>query len=287
MATLFVDNLTVIDFSYLHHERGIVGDSWQVDIELSGALDEQGMVFDFGEVKRQIKHIIDQETDHRLWVPTKALGYSAKLNNSQLALTFALLSGGVIHHQSPVDAVLLLDVENIQKGQVASFLQQKIQAVLPKNVTEVRIFLRSEVIQGAFYHYTHGLQKHAGQCQRIAHGHRSRIQITVDNQRQADIEAHWASRLNDAYIATQAHIRKTCLVSNISHTELGYKAAQGEFFIRLPTDRVFVMEAETTVENIAAELAQLSAKQYRQSVLVRAYEGIGKGALATGLYTHD
>ena len=69
MATLFVENLTVVDFSYLHAKRGMVGESWIVDLELSGDLDAQGMVFDFGHIKKALKHAVDERVDHRLLLP--------------------------------------------------------------------------------------------------------------------------------------------------------------------------------------------------------------------------
>ena len=64
MTQLFVKNLSVIDFSYFDNRRGILGESWGVDIVLSGQLDEQGMLFDFGHVKKTIKKIIDEQVDH-------------------------------------------------------------------------------------------------------------------------------------------------------------------------------------------------------------------------------
>ena len=40
MSALFVKHLTVLDFSYAHATRGILGESWIVDVELHGDLDE-------------------------------------------------------------------------------------------------------------------------------------------------------------------------------------------------------------------------------------------------------
>jgi hypothetical protein len=50
---LFADNLTNVDFSYLDAERGLVGKTWLASIVLEDALNEQGMVCDFGIVKKR------------------------------------------------------------------------------------------------------------------------------------------------------------------------------------------------------------------------------------------
>ena len=69
MISLFVDNLTNLDFSFLDPQRGLVGETLIVDAELTGELDDQGMVFDFGHIKRQLRSAIEALVDHKLVVP--------------------------------------------------------------------------------------------------------------------------------------------------------------------------------------------------------------------------
>jgi len=287
MARLFVDNLTVIDFSYLDAGRGVVGESWIVDIELAGDLDDQGMVFDFGKVKKQIKQFIDAEIDHRLLVPAVSPGCIAHHANERLEIEFPLTTGGLISYQSPRDAVLLVDAPSIDRESLGGDLQERIKAFLPDNVTEVLVSLRNEDIRGAYYHYTHGLQKHLGQCQRIAHGHRSRIEITTNGSRSGKLEAHWADRLKDSYIATAAHISEEFEHNGIPHTAMAYTAQQGEFALSLPSSQIFTMPMESTVENIANYLAAIVSKENKLDVVVKAYEGPDKGAFGEADYLSD
>jgi len=278
MARLFVDNLTVIDFSYLDAERGVVGESWIVDLELAGDLNEQGMLFDFGDIKKQIKKFIDFEIDHRLLVPVASSGCRIDNQGDEMSIEFPLNAGGVISHQSPKHSVYLVDAEKIDIKKISHDLQTRIHALLPDNVSEVVIYLRNEIINGAYYHYTHGLQKHLGQCQRIAHGHRSRIEIKINGKRDPGLEAQWAGILKDSYMVTESHIVEELEVNGIEHTRMTYIAEQGVFSMCVPSATLFVMPMETTVENIAIYLAELIAGESKKKVSVKAYEGLNKGA---------
>ncbi|MDG2046245.1 MAG: 6-carboxytetrahydropterin synthase [Halioglobus sp.] len=281
MAQLFVNELTVLDFSYLDRTRGVVGESWIVDIELTGELDDQGMLFDFGDVKRQIKRFIDTEADHRLLVPVESPGCRTHVRDDKVSVAFPLDSGGVISHQSPAEAVFLVPSATIDAVHIGNELQRQLQRSLPKNVSEAAITLRNEAIDSAYYHYTHGLQTHSGQCQRIAHGHRSRIEITIDNIRRQQHEAQWAERLRDCYIATEDHIVNTFELNGLCHTRLAYTAQQGDFVIALPSAQVFAIADASTVENIAIHIATTIAMDEPGHVAVKAFEGVGKGSLAT------
>jgi len=279
MTCLFVEQLTVIDCALLDARRGLVGESWIVDLELEGELDEQSMVLDFGEVKRRLKRAIDDSADHSLLVPLRAGELS--LHDAGDAVELEWKSArGAIEHRSPSSAVTLLDAEQVDAAAVVRQLQPAIAAAVPPNVASARLLLRHETIDGPWYRYTHGLRKHEGHCQRIAHGHRSRIEISVDGRRDTAQEAAWAARWTDIYLGTRADIS----AQRNGRLRFEYTASEGAFALELPEAHCDLLDGDSTVERIAEHLAGgVSSTRPGQAVLVRAYEGVQKGAVARRL----
>jgi len=274
---LFVEQLTNVDFSYLDLSRGIVGETWWASAILEGALDQQGMVCDFGTVKKVLRNWMDDEIDHRLLVPELAEG----LTITQLADRIELhcdTARGPITMNAPREAVTLIDTKEITIESVASWCIRQLESHFPDTIDQLSLDFIPEDITGAQYHYSHGLKKHDGNCQRIAHGHRSRIQIWLDGDRNSDEEAHWATCWEDIYIGSQED-----LISSDNDTyQFEYTAQQGEFFLSLAQRHCYLMDTDTTVELIASHLAhQIKARHPKSSVTVRAFEGVNKGAMVS------
>lgn len=277
MSCLFVEHLTVIDCAFLHAERGLVGESWLVDLELEGDLDDQSMVLDFGEVKKRLKRAIDNSVDHTLLVPVRDPGLWLHRTPGQVSLEFRGPPAGPIEHHSPPQAVTLVEAEAIDADSVTAHLGPLLAAEVPPNVAQVRLHLRNEFISGAYFHYTHGLKKHGGHCQRIAHGHRSRLEIEVAGNRHAELELDRARRWEDIYLGTRADL----VHQSQGRLRFEYQAAEGAFALELPEARCDLLETDTTIECIAEHLAaDVHRCHPHRPVRVRAYEGVMKGAIA-------
>ncbi len=280
LSSLFVEQLTVIDCAYLDARRGVVGESWIVDIELRGELDAQSMVLDFGEVKKRLKRALDDSADHTLIVPRHHAGLSLHATGDRVSLEFRGPAAGAIEHASPAVAVTLLDAEAVSAAALAEHLKPVLAAVVPPNVAELLLNLRPEAIAGPYYHYTHGLKKHTGHCQRIAHGHRSRIEIHVDGVRDTALEAAQAGHWADIYLGTGEDLVSTAN----ARQRYEYRSAEGAFALELPAERCEVLTSDTTVECIAEHLAsRIAAERPGREIAVRAYEGVMKGAIARRL----
>ncbi|HEX4871743.1 MAG TPA: 6-carboxytetrahydropterin synthase [Nevskiaceae bacterium] len=276
MSILFVDQLTVIDCAVLDARRGLVGESWIVDLELEGALDEQSMVLDFGEVKKRLKRAIDHSVDHCLLAPRRSPRLRIESQAGLRVLHFEAETG-TYRHASPDCAVALIDAEAVAPDAVIGYLQPRLQTELPASVRELRLHLRPESIDGPSYHYVHGLKKHRGACQRIAHGHRSRLEIRLDGHRQPEAEQQQAAAWRDVYLAS----RDDRLGESGGQVHLGYDAPEGRYELSLPASRLDWLDGDSTVECIAEELHRRWRPQLAAGRLeIRAYEGVMKGAIA-------
>jgi len=294
---LFVDDLTVIDFSYLCKQRGIVGESWIVDVLLDGSLNEMSMVLDFAVVKKQIKAIIDDAVDHKLLLPMQEQAVTlaeSPYNDGHQTVDF-VSDIASYYLQSPACAFAAIDCLTITVPAVIEHLKAIILAQLPNNVEGLTLVLRPENILTDYYHYTHGLKLHDGNCQRIAHGHRSKIQILVDDKRDANLEAAWCKRWQDIYIASEAD---RISVDDIQlsaqamkdltpdHQYFSYHAPQGRFDIAVDTKILDVVDCDSTVELLADFiLRQVKAEHpelANNTIKVIAYEGVAKGAIVHG-----
>ncbi|MEW7981164.1 MAG: hypothetical protein G8D28_06425 [gamma proteobacterium symbiont of Phacoides pectinatus] len=282
MTTLFVKRLTVIDLSYLCPQRGLVGESWQVDLELDGSLDHQGMVLDFGKVKRQVKQTIDERFDHKLLYPDGHTGCLVTHTEHRSELRFELDSGCVILHGSPRDALTPVAGGRIDASALAGAIVDALRPQLPDNVMDIRVQLHTERIDGAFYQYSHGLKHHTGNCQRIAHGHRSRIEILRDGQRDPALEQSWAARWRDIYLGTRGDLVARFSQHGTPFLRFGYTANQGMFTLELPEAGCYLVDSDTTVENLAQHIADTLKRAHPESSFrVLAYEGVDKGAVGS------
>ncbi|BDX06774.1 6-carboxytetrahydropterin synthase [Planctobacterium marinum] len=287
---LFVNDLTVMDFSYLCPKRGMVGESWIVDVILNGALNEESMVLDFGKVKKELKYLIDEYVDHKLLVPAEHsyVRLGNQHNNDNVIVNFER-PGKQIMLSCPPEAYAFIYTQEITMESVSQYLKEIIATHLPENVDDITLSLRTEVIDGAYYHYTHGLKKHDGNCQRIAHGHRSKILVKLDDRFDEKWQRYWANRWSDIYIGTtedcvtpeQLSKGLQPIAPEGDYYYFAYESSQGEFELIIPKSETELVETDSTVECLAQYLANEQQRMTPDSkVEIVAFEGVGKGAIA-------
>jgi len=275
---LFVNNLTNSDFCFLHPQRGLLGETWLSHIELEGELDEQGMICDFGIVKSTVRSLLDDLIDHRLLIPSRSSQLTENIaDGDNWAITWQLDNGDTVIHRSPREAITLIDAEGITPDTVARWCEARLREQLPDSIHAIRISFTTEIIDGAQYHYSHGLKKHRGKCQRIAHGHRSKIIIHRNGERDEKLEQYWANQFRDIFIGTSEDLLSA---DNENAYRFAYQSPEGHFQLELPKALCYLIDADSTVENIAAHVARETKKQCPDdNIQVRAFEGLAKGAV--------
>jgi 6-pyruvoyl-tetrahydropterin synthase len=289
MVKLFIKKLTVIDFSVLDEEIGLIGNSLMVNVSLDGELNPESIIMDFSVVKKTIKRVIDDLVDHVLVVPVGNKNILIECSKSTTTVSLLQPDGLLKCYVSgPSDAFLLLPSSDITVTELEHVIEKSILDELPHGISGVSISLESEVINGVSYHYSHGLKKHDGNCQRIAHGHRSTMHIYVEGQRNVSLEQYWAERWNNTYLLTAEDIVSVGQLSTAAaalwHPELiasAYYGSQGRFELLTLKDDTEILPGDTTVESLALYIHDTIRAHLPTGLLeVHAFEGIDKGAIA-------
>ena len=294
VSTLFVRDVGKIDCAMFDPSFGIIGQSWYVDVWLTGSLDDNGFVFDFSPLKALIRHTLATTLDHALIIPvgSQSVQYT-ELDQGERWTLKSKARGDAAESRwdyiSAKGSVFPIHTIALKTANIEQEFARIIRHRLPPSVHQLVVKLREEAIAPteASYRYTHGITGHNGLCQRLFHGHRSRIEIFIGDERRPDLE-HYVVR---EVFATNVHIATLNQIKS-GHGDVGtrgktsepitlaYTGSLGTFEATLPANRVFFVEGETSVEALAREVALLIKREEQTSEKIRVvcYEGIDKGA---------
>lgn len=256
----------------------LVGESLFYDISLKGLPDSDGILLDFGDAKRQIKRFIDDFVDHKLIVPQNRF-IQIKKNPDQSIQCELQSEDHNLVYTAPESAFCFIPAPEYQPTFLAQIIAGALRTVLPVNITGIEIHMYPEINQYPIFHYSHGLQKHSGNCQRMGHGHRSQIIISIDQEYHETESRIWSETLNDRFIAKNSDLVPPKNASDpLCH--FSYKGSQGAFHLSIPKSNCYFMDEDTTIESIGKEINEKIRVKFpnADSVGVRVYEGIYKGS---------
>ena len=277
-VTLFVENVTVIDYAYLRPDVRIAGDSLILTIEVRGELDQNGFIVDFGKLKPMVKRFVDSELDHRLLLPTRDRELAVEEIGGRVIVRY-----GNLTYEAPPVAIAYLDAIAVSHDTISRRIEQLVAPHLPPNVRSMRCHLARDARaeQQASFAYTHGLRHHDGNCQRLLHGHRGVFVVIWDGIRDPELEGWLVRRFDGAHFAA---------ARDVSGSAVAYRAAQGDFTALLPANRIVPLHVEPTIENIATFAFEELVREQRldgRRLMVRAYEGPNKGAMYAPAFTAE
>lgn len=296
VGTIFLNDVTKVDCALFDPSKGVYGQTWRVDVTLTGPLEKNGFVFDFAQLKKMVRQVLKTSIDHALVIPINSQSVLFKgmdrgecwQMRSRQSKSGAESEWG---YRSPAGAVFPSRSVALSRQLLEQEVARSLRHRLPPSIAQLVVALREEDVDPteAVFRYTHGIAGHEGMCQRLFHGHRCRIQIFVGEERRPDLEHYVARDVlgGHVHIATPAQFKIGCVEPGMrgktkEPVTLAYEAALGYFEATIPADRVFCVAGETSVECIAQEIARLVKREENTADKVRVvcYEGIDKGSVA-------
>lgn len=282
-SSIFLNDLTVIDYSIITPQGVIVGGAATLNLEITGPVEShEGVVIDFSACKKQIKALIDGKDgfDHKCWVNVDDHNVVMDLSEEYHQVTHRV-SGLNIRAEREAFAY----VSNDPTVDIAEFLNVHMAPYVVSNVclnTNIIPVPRANTSSPVF-RYVHGLKNSSSYgCKNIVHGHKSWISAVVneDNKSFADQILRGIATDLDGCIFVHAE--------DLQSTEdgvykIGYDTDERGKMSMSFTQKLIVLETQTTVEHI---VEYIRARYYDQLKYVGVKElfvseGLCKGAKVT------
>lgn len=282
-SSIFLNDLTVIDYSMITPQGVIVGGAATLNLEISGPVEpHEGVVIDFSACKKQIKKLIDGfgGFDHKCWVNLDDPNIVMDLGETFHQITHR--SSG-LHIKSERDAFAY--VSNDPTADIQEFLNSALAPYRVSNVTLNTNIIPSPRINSTpvIFRYVHGLKNSSSYgCKNIVHGHKSWIGAVApeDNRSFVDqILRGIATDLDGCIFAHAEDIQST----DGGVYKIGYDTDERGQMSMSFTQKLIVLETQTTVEHI---VEYIRARYYDQLKFVGVTElfvseGLCKGAKVT------
>ena len=294
-GSLFLNDITKLDCAIFDPGHGVVGASWHVDVVLTGVLDPNGFVYDFSLLKKLVRQTLKESVDHALVIPigSQTVQYNETPDGEQWTLETrgrGANPGFKWSYSCPKGAVYPIRCVALTNSVIEQELARLLKHRLPASISDIRLKLRAEAVDPteALFRYTHGISGHDGLCQRLFHGHRSRIEVYLGDSRRADLEHYVVTEIfgTEVHVATPQQLQTPAWTPGTRGQAgqtviLAFRGSLGSYGGSLPAENVWLIEQETSIECISRTVAQILRKRFpkAEKIKVMCYEGIGKGGI--------
>lgn len=252
-STLFLQNVTQIDYAFLDNSGKLHGDSVSVSAEVAGEVEEyESVVVDFRKVEKSIKDIIDQSNyahfDHTLWASAHMI---SRVKNSENVF----IKGDGVEILCPSNAVTEFDSIEFKYLHIHNKVEYYLKKEYPyANIQLGLSFSRSQAddyqSKKFSFKYIHGLKNSSSfGCNNMNHGHHSWVNII------SEIPVVLQKDIRDS-INNAVFIWKDNVINETGDDiTIAYEVPRGYFQTKYDK-RVYnikILDCETTVENLTED----------------------------------
>ncbi|MCP4748610.1 MAG: hypothetical protein GY874_21110 [Desulfobacteraceae bacterium] len=291
---IFTNDVTNIDCALLLPEIGPRGQSWKVDIEWAGKVnDDNNVILDFSYAKKLAKKILEQY-DHKI-ITRKSSVIKISDIKFLVAENITTSSGPSLFAMNTFeDTIVVLEDSMVTEKEIKKNLEillaDSILELCPENIVSLKVKLNDYSNKNTYWSYNHILKNHQGNCQKF-HGHSGMLSIFTKGKLDYDLTSKVLKIINNSFFVSESY--KTApensnlykdlsdyfpQLKNIHDTVLiEYRGTKGPVAIIAPNSILNWLPVESTIENIAYHIKK--TLNLSDCTKIQISEGINKGVI--------